>query len=246
MTRNSVLERLLAERRNDPQAPRLHSGIEDAEGQLLCRLIEDHDVDTILEIGLANGYSTLFMLDALDRCGRGVVVSLDPFQTSDWKDSGLIHIAEAGLTHRHRHLALRSWEAVEALRRFDRPFDMGFVDGSHDFDNFFVDMYIVDKFVKPGGIIVVDDLGWGSVRRAFLYYMMNRSYEVVELVPKEGRSTWTASFKRAIKRMARRFGRSDIHPGAEVQRFERCFEQATMVAVRKLDERTAEDSFVPF
>ena len=44
--------------------------------------------------------------------------------------------------------------------------DAAFVDGSHRFHEVFVDLYFLRKIVRPGGLIVLDDHWWPSVRTA--------------------------------------------------------------------------------
>ncbi|HWC43786.1 MAG TPA: class I SAM-dependent methyltransferase, partial [Actinomycetota bacterium] len=51
--------------------------------------------------------------------------------------------------------------------------DAAFVDGSHRFHEVFVDLYFLGKIVRPGGIIVLDDHHWPSVRTAAHYFEVN-------------------------------------------------------------------------
>jgi predicted O-methyltransferase YrrM len=50
--------------------------------------------------------------------------------------------------------------------------DAAFVDGSHRFNEAFVDLYFLRK-IRPGGLIIVDDYGWPAVRTAARYYETN-------------------------------------------------------------------------
>lgn len=47
---------------------------------VLCELIREHKPKRVLEIGMANGSSTVAMLEVLDSLGDGNLVSIDPFQ----------------------------------------------------------------------------------------------------------------------------------------------------------------------
>ncbi|HEX6133122.1 MAG TPA: class I SAM-dependent methyltransferase, partial [Longimicrobiales bacterium] len=51
--------------------------------------------------------------------------------------------------------------------------DAAFVDGSHRFHEVFVDLYYLRRFVRPGGLLVLDDAAWSSVAAALRYYDVN-------------------------------------------------------------------------
>jgi len=58
------------------------------EGMTLHTLCVAGPAVSILEVGLAYGFSTLFLLAALERTGRGTLTSIDPFQATDWHGRG--------------------------------------------------------------------------------------------------------------------------------------------------------------
>jgi predicted O-methyltransferase YrrM len=57
--------------------------------------------------------------------------------------------------------------------------DAAFVDGSHRFHEVFVDLYFLRKIVRPGGIVVLDDHWWPSVRTAGHYFELNMGWRAV-------------------------------------------------------------------
>jgi hypothetical protein len=57
--------------------------------------------------------------------------------------------------------------------------DAAFVDGSHRFHEVFVDLYFLRRIVRPGGIVVVDDHWWPSVRTAVRYFEVNMGWRAV-------------------------------------------------------------------
>ncbi|MFJ6119774.1 class I SAM-dependent methyltransferase [Streptomyces sp. NPDC092129] len=64
--------------------------------------------------------------------------------------------------------------------------DAAFVDGSHRFHEVFVDLYFLRKIVRPGGLIVLDDVWSPSVRTALRYYERNLGWTVIpEAFPRE-------------------------------------------------------------
>ena len=59
------------------------------EGNLLYSLVCEIRPSTALEIGMANGISTLFIARGLRDNGSGRHIAIDPFQTSQWGDAVL-------------------------------------------------------------------------------------------------------------------------------------------------------------
>jgi hypothetical protein len=57
--------------------------------------------------------------------------------------------------------------------------DAAFVDGSHRFHVVFVDLSLPRTIVRPGGVIVLDDHRWPSVRTAARYFEVNMGWRVV-------------------------------------------------------------------
>ena len=59
--------------------------------------------------------------------------------------------------------------------------DAAFVDGSHRFHEVFVDLYFLRKLVRPGGLVVLDDVEWPSVASALAYFDLNLGWQSVDL-----------------------------------------------------------------
>src|SRR5947209_9948092 len=67
------------------------------QGDYLYSLVRDLRPDVTVEVGMANGLSTLFIAEALRENGKGRHVAIDPFQHSDWGGAGLALVRKAGL-----------------------------------------------------------------------------------------------------------------------------------------------------
>jgi len=211
---------------------------------MLGRLVLEHQCEAALEIGLANGFSSLFILDALDQIGRGSLTSLDPFQHSDWQGRGLERIARAGFPVAHQFLEAASWQALPRAVQEGNRFDFALIDGSHSFDNAFVDFYFVDKLVVPGGIVVFDDVGWAGVERVVHYVIANRDYEIIASLPRSrtSREVVLAPLKRAAARLAR----THRTPTPAVYQREESVNRAGFIALRKTGDRPGEGKFEQF
>src|SRR5438876_12098824 len=67
------------------------------EGDYLYSLVRHLRPSLTLEIGMANGLSTLFIAQALRENGCGRHISVDPFQFRDWRGAGMTLLRQAGL-----------------------------------------------------------------------------------------------------------------------------------------------------
>jgi predicted O-methyltransferase YrrM len=137
--------------------------------------------ETVVEIGLAYGSSALAIGEALVAvdAARPLHVIIDPFQATEWSDVGWRLLQSAGLATIVRLILEPSSTALPKLVTEGLTADAAFVDGSHRFHEVFVDLYFLRKLVRPGGIVVLDDHWWPSVRTAAHYFELNMGWQVV-------------------------------------------------------------------
>jgi predicted O-methyltransferase YrrM len=146
--------------------------IERAQGEALRELAIAERVERTIEVGLALGLSALFLCQAvLARGGRHVAV--DPFQAESWNGAGLRTLREAGVEGVVEVIEEESQLALPRLVAEGREFDFAFVDGDHRFEGVFLDLYFMTRLVKPGGLVVVDDMWMPAVRTAVAYVEKN-------------------------------------------------------------------------
>jgi predicted O-methyltransferase YrrM len=140
------------------QKVKLTSAISPAEGFHLYDIIKKNKFKNILEVGMANGLSALYITQALEENGEGNLTSLDPFQSTQWKNVGITNIKKAGLSHRHSLIEKKSYDALPELLNSKKKFDLIFIDGMHLFDYTLVDVFYSILLVNIGGIIIIDDI----------------------------------------------------------------------------------------
>ncbi len=147
----------------------------------LCDLLIGEGVEAVVEIGLAYGSSALAIGEALVCVGasRPLHVIIDPLQSTEWSNVGWQLLRSAGLDTIARLVLRPSSLALPQLIADGFTADAAFVDGSHRFHEVFVDLYFLRKIVRPGGIIVLDDHWWPSVRTAAHYFELNLGWRVV-------------------------------------------------------------------
>jgi predicted O-methyltransferase YrrM len=137
--------------------------------------------ETVVEIGLAYGSSALAIGEALVSSGatRPLHVIIDPLQATAWSNAGWQLLRSAELDRCARLVLQPSSIALPRLVGEGLTADAAFVDGSHRFHEVFVDLYFLRKIVRPGGVIVLDDYWWPSVRTAVRYYETNLAWQVI-------------------------------------------------------------------
>jgi predicted O-methyltransferase YrrM len=98
--------------------------------------------------------------------------AIDPFQT-DWNDMALVTLDNAGL---RGYLDFRpefSSVALPTLVREGARFELIFFDGSHFFDDVFVDVYFTTQLLVDGGIVAFDDSTNRHVRKVLRFIRAN-------------------------------------------------------------------------
>ena len=146
--------------------------IERAQGEALRDLAIAERAERTLEVGLALGMSALFMCQAVLARG-GHHVAIDPFQTESWNGAGLRTLRHAGVEGLVEVIEEESQLALPRLVAEGREFDLAFVDGDHRFEGVFLDLYFMTRLVRPGGVVVVDDMWMPAVRTAVAYVEKN-------------------------------------------------------------------------
>ena len=80
--------------------------------------------------------------------------------------------------------------------------DFAFIDGWHTFDFALVDFFYVDRLLRCGGVVVLDDTDFPSVWKLCRYIITNRGYKVVRCLASN-----TLPTARLPKRLAIRYWR---------------------------------------
>lgn len=141
-----------------------------------------------LEVGLSFGGSCLVFTAShrdLGRPGDGQHTALDPFQSSVWQDCGVLAVERAGLAG---FLDMRHASSQLELPKFISEgvtFDLVYVDGSHLFEDVFVDMYFITRLLSEGGVVAFDDSANPNVAKVlrFLRRNLREALSEVDLLP---------------------------------------------------------------
>lgn len=155
-----------------------------------------------VEVGVFGGRSLIPMALAVAHTGGevfgvevwnnevAVEVPMEPRNDEWWstldiarvKRAFLRYLAASDLAAVTRIIELPSWDAARA---FDTPrwrgkIDFVHIDGSHAEAQALGDVQRWCRVVRPGGMIVLDDIGWGTVQKA-RNYLMRRCASFIEV-----------------------------------------------------------------
>ena len=156
-----------------------NSRISSEEGEFLQEIISEIKPVVGLEIGLAYGISALFICDALQKKSNTRHIVIDPYQfNSSWNGIGISNLRRAGYEEIIQFYGLPSHLALPQLVAQELEIDFAFIDGWHTFDHALIDFFYIDKLLRVGGVVALDDGNWPSIRKLCRFIVTNRSYSV--------------------------------------------------------------------
>jgi predicted O-methyltransferase YrrM len=138
------------------------------QGAEIYRHIRETTPDRVLELGTANGASAAYMAAALEENGKGHLVTFDRssagFEPAPLlRDLGL----DALVTFVRRDDSSYNWYLKELLEEQSdaagncKPiFDFCYLDGAHNWTIDGLAVVLVEKLLKPGSWLLLDDLEW--------------------------------------------------------------------------------------
>lgn len=146
-SRSALLQRLEREAQ-DEQIPIVGP----VAGQLLYLLTRMRKPDTVVELGTATGYSTIFLAGAcLDTGGRIVTFETEP----ELIRRARANLSEAGLS---QQVEVRNENALEALKLLKPPVEMIFMDIEKE--DYVRALPFCARLLGPGGLLVADNTGF--------------------------------------------------------------------------------------
>lgn len=112
-----------------------------------------------LEIGLAFGGSALAFLATLKEVSVDGFhhSAIDPFQSKGWGGSAVRAISDCGFSGNFTLHEDYSSHVLPELCRSNEQFDIIYIDGSHVFEDAFIDFYYALRVLRLGGIMLFDD-----------------------------------------------------------------------------------------
>lgn len=148
---SELFRRLREETFREMQYPQMQVGR--IEGQFLKLLVRLTGARRVLEIGMFTGYSGLMMAAGLPDDGRLITCDVDP------KAEAIARRYFAESEHGHK-IEVRMGPALETIKTLDGSLDMVFIDADKtNYSNYYE---AVMELVRPGGLIVADNVLWSG------------------------------------------------------------------------------------
>ena len=163
------------------QRPVVPDGVDPDQGRALTALVAEESAERTVEVGFALGLSCLHICVGLLQAGGSDPrhVAIDPTEGPHWQNAGLRLVERAGATGIVELVEEESSVGLPRLFAGGERFDLAFIDGDHRFDPAFVDLYYATRMVRPGGLILMDDMWMPAVRLAVAFFEANLELELL-------------------------------------------------------------------
>lgn len=246
---NPILQKMMHTRQvidHEGKSIDLHSNINRQAGQMLQKWVKKVDCRNSVEVGLAFGISSLYILDELSGMPNTMHYGIDPMQFNDrWHGLGLENIKRAGLEQYYRFYQEPSYTALPRILETGKRFQFALIDGWHTFDYTLVDFFYIDKLLDINGVVVFDDVGYKAVRKVATYVLSNLDYILVDAVRFE--SLPKKKLKSRLKENLAILSRDDWTPSAHARA---CFDELhglqTVVLQKKSEDSRSFNHFCVF
>ena len=143
-------------------------------------IIGKHKPLHTLEIGLAFGASAL-LISELHKINAGNHTAIDPFQNKKWRGIGVNILKQNNCLNNFKYIEGYSNDILPQLVKLDKKFDFIYIDGSHVFEDVFIDFYYAFSLLTKNGIVLFDDSADTEVNKVISYIRKNYGSYMVEL-----------------------------------------------------------------
>lgn len=186
----------------DGKEHKVDSMISLAEAKVLVRIIKDLDAKVTIETGLAFGASALAICFAKNRLNHdNIHYGVDPNQNTHYAGTALHLLETENLSKQFKLLEGPSHIMLPDLLNAGIKIDFAFVDGWHTFDYTLVDFFLLDKLLKPGGLIAFHDMYSLSKQKVLRFILTHRKYKVEKKYRVSGNETFITTIKFFIWRI---------------------------------------------
>ena len=158
------------------------SGLSPSDISYIYNFVIKEKCLNVLEIGMADGLSSLTILSALKKNSQDLskpnfkLTSIDPYQTTQWKSNGLKNIKKLNFAENHKHIEDLDIFSLPKLVEKGMKYDLIFIDGYHTFDHVLLNNFYADYLLNIGGFIINDDFWMQSIQKVCDFLTKNYTH----------------------------------------------------------------------
>jgi predicted O-methyltransferase YrrM len=153
--------------------------------RFIQQTMRERKPERTLEVGLAFGASTLVFCSEHQRLGHKAAqqhVAIDPYQPyPPYDEAGVYAVERADLAGYLDYRAEFSEFVLPRLLATHQRFDFIYIDGSHLFENVFIDSFYAARLLNDGGWMALDDSSDPHVAKVNDFIRTNLAVAVKEI-----------------------------------------------------------------
>lgn len=176
-----ILRKMLTENRTIGRSGKVFSQLDSNSTlnnlRFIQKVVRENKPERTLEIGLAFGASTLVFCTEHERLGHAATkqhTAIDPYQPYPvYDEAGVYAVERAGLANFLDYRPEFSEFVLPRLLETHQRYDFIYVDGSHLFENVFLDAFYGARLLNDGGLIAFDDSTDAHVAKVLSFIRTN-------------------------------------------------------------------------
>lgn len=173
----------------------LHSHTSLDQCLFIQKMFDEVKPQRTLEVGLAYGISSLFILEKHKQYGsqNQAHLIIEPYP---WGNTAIHNFQKAGVLQFAKIINQLSDEVLPALYLNKHSIQMAYLDTTKLFDVVLQDFYFIDKILDINGIIIIDDCDTTGINLVARFILGLENYEIAGAVheQKQGRKFKLAEF----------------------------------------------------
>lgn len=134
------------------------------QAEIIKSLITDNNFRNAIELGFYHGKSSVLIASIFEEIGEGHLTTFDLESAREREPNILQLLSDYNLSHRATPVFCErsfTWELAKIIQETKEPiYDFCYLDGAHTWDNTGFGFFLIDMLLKPGGIIIFDDINW--------------------------------------------------------------------------------------
>jgi hypothetical protein len=136
-----------------------------------------------LEIGLCHAASAILFSSLHETIlnGHNCHYAMDPYQRKGWDNVGLIQLKKFDLEKYVQFYNDYSYNVLPKLLTENITFDIIYIDGSHLFENVFIDFFYSLKLLNLNGYVLLDDSTDKHVKKVIRFIKSNYAEQVKQI-----------------------------------------------------------------